>query len=726
MVHRPTRLYHKGKYNLIIAELNKVNWEELFQGKTVQECWDIFKSRLEVLVNLYVPMSSPKDYNEPWMNNSLLRQWKKKYFAWKRYTETKGYQRYEEYKKEAGKFKKWSRRAKRCHEKRLARGVRENRRAFFKYVNSKLTVRPEISEIRNELGILVDSDKDISNAFVKYFSSVHTPAADGAMPEMEPTFRSEIRELVITRDVVLSKLKTMNVNKSCGPDNMHPMVLRMTAIASCIPLELIFNMSIRAGEIPNDWRTANVTPIHKKGDRTEPCNYRPVSLTSQVCKLLEAIIRKSIVEHLERNGILSDKQHGFREGRSCLTNLLELMESWTEILDEGDGVDVAYLDFRKAFDLVSHRHLLYKMEKYGITGELLGWVKAFLSDRTQQVVIRGTASESHAVTSGVPQGSVLGPTLFLIFINDLPLEIISPISLFADDSKIFTRIISDRNMHKKGNVRGDQNLQNDLARIKGWADKWMMQFNVEKCKVMHLGDSNPRVSYYMGGSELAVSAMERDLGVIVDEKLEFDKHIKTVVNKANRMLGLIKIGFNCLDEEIFMNLYPVLVRPLLEYCVQVWSPYKQKYIDLIEGVQRRATRLVPSLKNLSYEDRLRKLKLTTLVERRFRGDMIETYKIVTGKERIDPSTFFTFARERGDQSLARGYKLYKTRGCKKKRRNAFSLRVVNPWNKLSRNEVNAPKTSSFKANFDKNELDRRDKRAGRDGRPYNHLYHVVV
>ena len=727
---RPRRMYHKGDFKKVNDELNKIDWGTLFEGKSADGCWRIFKAKVEELINIYVPLEAPRDFNQPWMNRSLLRTWKKKYYAWKRYTDTRSYQKYEEYKKEAKKFKNLARKVKRLHVKKLARGVtHKNKKAFFRYVNSKLTVRPEITEIRNAIGTLVDGDRDIADAFNKYFSSVHAPPSEDNMPEMQANFVDELRNITVTRDEVVCLLERINVNKSCGPDNIHPLVLQKTAKAASHPLTLIFNRSLETGEVPDDWRTANVTPIHKKGDKTDPSNYRPVSLTSQVCKVMESIVRRHLMTHLVRNNILSDKQHGFREGRSCLTNLLELVEKWIDILEQGDGIDVAYLDFRKAFDLVSHRHLLYKMRKYGITDNVLNWVKAFLSNRTQRVVIRGSASEPEKVTSGVPQGSVLGPVLFLIFINDLPLEVISHVSLFADDSKIFTRIVSEENVDRFPGFRGDENLQADLNRVRDWARKWKMEFNVGKCKIMHLGKDNPKNRYYMGGAELAVTSEEKDLGVVFDETLEFEKHIRGIVNKANRMLGLIKIGFNCLDIVSFKNLYPVLVRPLLEYCVQVWSPYKQKYIDIIERVQERATKLVPSVRNLPYEERLKKLGLTTLVERRYRGDMIETYKILTGKEKIDPSRYFDVVNERGDPELARGLKLSRDRVKvidSPRRRNKFSLRVTEPWNKLGREEVNAAKTGGFKSRFDKNETNRRSRREGRDGRVYNHLYHRLL
>ena len=404
------------------------------------------------------------------------------------------------------------------------------------------------------------------------------------------------------------------------------------------------------------------------------------------------------MNHMKVNKLFSNSQHGFREGRSCLTNLLETMEQWTKILDEEDCIDVAYLDFRKAFDLVSHKHLLYKMSKYGISGQVLEWVKAFLKDRSQRVVIRGSASEACSVTSGVPQGSVLGPVLFLIFINDLPLEVLSPLSLFADDSKIFTRIVTSKRKTKWTGFDGASALQRDLTRVQAWAKKWKMEFNVGKCKVMHIGRRNPKNVYGMGGSVLETTSAERDLGVMIDDRLDLGSHIKSIVAKANRMLGLIKISFACLDKPMFLNLYLVLVRPHLEYCVQVWSPYKQKYIKLLERVQRRATKLVPELRNLEYAERLKRLGLTTLEERRVRGDMIQTYKFISRKEDIDPSVFFKMARPRPG---AHGKKIFIQRPRLDVRKNFYSQRCGPKWNILDKKVIEAQKTGTFKKNFDK-------------------------
>ena len=364
-------------------------------------------------------------------------------------------------------------------------------------------------------------------------------------------------------------------------------------------------------------------------------------------------------------------------------------------------MDVAYLDFRKAFDLVSHKHLLLKLEKHGIKGQILNWIKAFLENRRQKVVIRGYESDELDVLSGVPQGSVLGPILFLLFINDLPKCTTCPVCLFADDSKIYCRV--PRVNNGKPELEGaHEALQNDLKELHKWATKWKMSFNVNKCKIMHLGYGNAKQEYNLDGTVLVETKEEKDLGVLIDNDLKFSRHVRGIVARANRMIGLMKISFENFDKDMFGPIYNTLIRPLLEYCVHAWSPYLVKDIQLLENVQRRATKLVREVRNMEYEDRLKELKIPKLIDRRIRGDMILTYRLLKGEEGIDHETFFSLDKSRYN---LRGHskKIFKTRAHLNIRRNFFSWRVVDKWNSLTEEEVSAQSTASFKNKYDKQE-----------------------
>ena len=334
-----------------------------------------------------------------------------------------------------------------------------------------------------------------------------------------------------------------------------------------------------------------------------------------------------------KNRLLSDKQHGFRQKRSTLTNLLQYMEILTEAMDQQIPVDINYMDCRKAFDTVPHRRLLKKLFAYGVRGEVLAWIRDFLSHRQQIVEVRGEVSEKLAVTSGVPQGSVLGPVLLLIYINDLVEQLECPSLLFADDAKVFVKIMSEEDIKA---------MERDLKRLEHWSRLWLLEFNPDKCSTMHMGHRNPKVTYTLYGQELKTSKVEKDLGVLVSDDLKPGKHIGGVVARANRMVGLIRRTFSYIDKEMCRTLYCTLVRPHLEYAVQSWSPFYRKDINELEKVQRRMTKLVPELKDLTYEERCRQLDLTTLEKRRERGDLIETYKIVHGRENIRKEDFFSF------------------------------------------------------------------------------------
>ena len=283
----------------------------------------------------------------------------------------------------------------------------------------------------------------------------------------------------------------------------------------------------------------------------------------------------------------------------------------------------------------------------------------------------------------------MGPILFVIYINDLPSLLKCKCKIFADDTKIYRSVQTPNESAE---------LQEDLSKLEKWSKDWMLYFNVEKCKVMHFGTGNQHIQYIMNGDHLSTTLIEKDLGVNIKTNLKVEDHIKIITKKANQMLGIIKHSFTHLNIEKFKILYKSYVRPHLEYAVQAWSPYLRKDIEAIEKVQRKATKLPIELRNLSYEERCKKLGITSLEERRKRGDMIETFKILKGIENIDPNTFF-----QRNENTRRGHNLtlYKKQCSKDIRKHSFSQRVVNSWNGLPHQVVNAKNVNDFKNKYDK-------------------------
>ena len=269
-----------------------------------------------------------------------------------------------------------------------------------------------------------------------------------------PDFHSKVNEkdnidiINIKPEKVLKQLKNLNVSKSCGPNNCHPFFLRECAEEIYLPLSEIFQRSISTGDEPNDWKNAKATCIFKKGNKQEPENYRPVSLTSVLCKLLESNINGEVIIHLSIHNLLSDNQFGFRKNRSTILQLLTVMEDWTDALDNNLQVHTVYLDLKKAFDSVPHKRLVKRLEGYGIKGSLLLWLKKFLKQRQQRVVINGNLSKWTDVLSGIPQGSILGLILYILYINDLLGVVGSVCKLFADDCKLYRNIASEADARK--------------------------------------------------------------------------------------------------------------------------------------------------------------------------------------------------------------------------------------------------------------------------------------
>ena len=275
-------------------------------------------------------------------------------------------------------------------------------------------------------------------------------------------------DLEISLNGILKLLKNLKPGKAAGPDQLRPLLLKELRDEIAPIIKIIFEKSLQTGKLPFDWVTPNVMPVFKKGDKSSAANYRPISLTCIFCKVLEHILASNIVKHLDAQGIMYDLQHGFREKRSCETQLVMMIEDLARNANARKQTDVILLDFSKAFDKVNHSKLLWKLHNYGIRGKVLSWIQAFLGDRSQRVVIDGEESDSIPVNSGVPQGSVFGPILFLTYINDLPDGISSQVRLFADDTALYLTIKGEEDSSA---------LQKDLDLLSVWEKKWDMQFN---------------------------------------------------------------------------------------------------------------------------------------------------------------------------------------------------------------------------------------------------------
>ena len=494
---------------------------------------------------------------------------------------------------------------------------------------------------------------------------------------------------------VLSKLKSLNPYKSCGPDGVHSRLLRELALQMAGPVTALFNSTLQHGQVPDDWKKANISPIFKKGSKNLASNYRPISLTAVLCKLMESFLRDHVMKHLVDNNLLSRKQHGFISGRSTVTQLLKYLDKCAQSVAAGKVVDAIYLDFEKAFDTVPHHRLLGKLQAYGINGCILNWVADYLNGRTQVVAVNGTESEIGSVLSGVPQGTVLGPILFVIYINDMLDSISSEGLLFADDTKVFRQICSEDDSLE---------LQSDIDKLEAWTKIWLLRFNADKCHVLTMGKfENIRHThrYRIGGKELEHVFEEKDLGVIVDADLSFEDHITAKVKKANQIMGLIRRSFAYLDEKSFVKLYTALVRPHLEYAQSVWSPHLKKFTDLIENVQIRATKLVDHLGSLEYSERLKRLNLPTLAFRRLRGDLIEMFKHFTKYDREIVSESFQPKERVNRRHRFQLHERAARDGVRGVQNNSFYYRIAKHWNNLPAEVVEAPSVDAFKNRFDK-------------------------
>ena len=680
--------------------VGKVKWDDILKDEDDSDQWiNGFSAVIMEAKDKFVPKrnlnSSAKKVKRHFQAPiTLLDKIRLKRSAFKTYKKYPTLQNYNAYARARNQVKWEVKKAKKNKEQNIAQNIKNNPKLFFRYVNSKIKSKEGVSNLKKNDGNLTENDQEKTEVLNNFFQSVYTQEDKTNIPKFENKTDKILSSIEVTQQDIQNALQKLNINKSQGPDLIHPRLLKELAEQLAYPLKKLFDKTMKDGKIPNQWKCAEVRPIFKKGNRSEAGNYRPVSLTSIICKVFEGFVRDALFKHLLNNKLLSKHQFGFCPGRSCSLQLLVTLQKWFEFLDNNLSMDAVYMDFRKAFDSVPHERLATKLEGYGIKDNVLNWIKDFLYDRKQYVSINGFRSSTLPVTSGVPQGSVLGPTLFIYFINDLPLVTELPMEIFADDTKAFNRAINEDDQMK---------LQGAIDAMVKWTKMWLIEFNKLKCKVLHAGKANPKYDYHMGAGTdkivLEETIKEKDLGVFIDPLLTFDDHISETIKKATSMSYLIMRAISYKSPDIMVPLFKSLVRPTLEYANVVWFPSKRKDIDAIEKVQKRFTKRIVGMKDLEYEERLERLCLPSLEFRRIRGDMIEAYKIT--HKIYDYRVTGDLLKINNTSTRHHNYKLEKIRVNNSQYQNFFSNRIINVWNNLPYDIVNANTTNCFKNRLDR-------------------------
>ena len=619
----------------------------------------------------------------PWDTSKLVRKRKEKDQAWRAFDDNPYMTTFQTALYKQSEYASTELKEKQKYEKKIVGCLKTNTKPFFRYLRSKNTLRKTVKELIGSNGVSSKTPQETADILLDFFQSVFKAESFGPLPQKCYESTNLLDEPMAKPQIDSTKVKkllsNLNASKSMGPDNIHPKLLKLLGEDDnfVTALTLLLTQCVEQECIPKVWKSAVVIPIHKKGSVHNPENYRPVSLTCILCKLYETIIKEHILKYVI--GIITEKQHGFVPGKSCLSNLLETLERASEYLADGDCLDLFYFDFSKAFDTVSHYRLLVKLESLGFSNNMLNILRDFLGNRVMNVKVGDAMSNVKPVLSGVPQGSVLGPLLFLLFINDLPENIKNEIKVFADDVKMIT------------DPRQSLAIQNDLNLLCQWESDWLLRFNVSKCKILHMGKSNPKNQYVFLNSVLKTCTEEKDLGVLFNEKLSFHDHIYASISKAKSSLAWLLRNTISRDSYVMKTAYKSLVRHNLEYCCQVWAPRARhgnwKTILDIEAVQRTFTRVIDGTSDLNYKQRLQKLGMTTLLERRMRGDLIECFKILNGISNYGRPFFNVSNRTNNLVSTSQNLDF-------------FAERVRNYWNKLPEYIKNKNSVNSFKNALD--------------------------
>jgi hypothetical protein len=675
----PRRNFRNADYPLLNDIIASVKWEEELRDWDVNTQLEIVNNFLQDIIHTFVPVTKNRSAKPSWIDRDVTLFVNRKKRAYRSLQINPTPSNLVLYKKARNEAVQSIRSARKSFEEDIISRSIKQPKILFSYINRNKKTQPA-SSLKNMDGSICSEDCLIASKLNDYFTACFNPS------KLTPPGVSQYSgPIEFSCADVFQSLQSIKQDTSCGPDGLTAVFLNNCAASLALPFFIIMESSIRDCTFPDTWKDAYITPVFKNGSPYLPENYRPISLLSIVSKILERIVHKQLFQQCEDLGILPASQHGFMPGRSCLTNLLSTYDEITRLVDQGVSCDTVFLDFSKAFDSISHTTLITKLQTFGIQNNIVAWLHSYLFNRRQCVHLRGSKSTWIFVPSGVPQGSVLGPLLFNIYMSDLHPLLKSKSCSYADDFKLFSPSFSST-------------IQEDLDRISSWASLNLLSINNKKSTVLHFGHANPRRGYFISGNKLSLSSSTKDLGVIIDSSLKFDVHVDSIIKKTYNKAHFIMRSFCHLNTKLFSALFKTFIRPCLEYCNQICRPVYSTHLEKLELCQRRITKWCPAIRKLDYTERLQRLNLPSIKERFRRGDVILVYQLLNGFYKIDHSRFFSI-----NTNITRGHCM-RLSGCVARlnlRHRFFSERVITLWNSLPNSVVTAPTLNSFKARLDR-------------------------
>ena len=700
--YRQIWLYNKGDYGGFRNALGNHDWESCFHSDNIEVIWkkwlDYFLTIAKEFIPNKIALIRPKD--KEWYSNDLRKMKRRVYRSYLKAKRTMLIQHWNTYKSNQKDYQTAINEAKSRFQEKLNLSLRENRHSklWWKTVKKMLgkgceDSYPPIEDINNNnnnIPLVTNSEK--AEAFNDFFLSHNNlDTSSAVLPDANLDEIPCLENIQATEKEICELIQILDRNKATGPDGLSPSLIKEAGHTIVPSLTKLINLSLLTGKMPSQWKCANVIPIHKKGSKSVLNNYRPISLLPIISKIMERVVFKSVYNFFHDSKFLSSHQSGFRPKDSTVNQLSFLYHEFCKALDEKKDVRVVFCDISKAFDKVWHEGIIYKLHCSGIRGRLLNWFKDYLKNRKQRVVIKGQCSDWGIIKAGVPQGSVLGPLLFLVYINDLADEVDCNIKMFADDTTLYIDVDDPESSANK--------LNSDLSKIKIWADLWLVDFNPSKTKAMTITNRKvPHPPLRFANKALEEVKVHKHLGVTFSHNLSWSTHVDNLYKTASKSLNILHKLMHKLDRKTLETIYLTFIRPKLEYASPVWSDLSIQDKTKLENCQIKAAQIVTGAKRrTSHTNLYNEVSWPKLEERRRFNNLNLMHKITHTHE---PEYLFELLPTTVNSSTSynlRNKDNFKQHQCKtEKYKNSFFPSTIKIWNALTDSIKNEDNNDRFK------------------------------